>query len=67
MVSGECAAWTDTFSADLGKTYRNVIRINDEQAKLAVEELMERARDARATQDPTGHAHDDRTPPSDGP
>lgn len=70
MVSVECVAWTDTFSADLGKAYRDVIRINDDQANLAVEELLNRAWDARATQlrtAPTGRTHDDRTSSTDGP
>lgn len=59
MVSVECAAWTDKFSADLGKAYRDVIRINDDQANQAVEALLNRAWVARATRL--------RTPPTDGP
>lgn len=70
MVSVECAAWTDKFSADLGKAYREVIRINDDQANLAIEGLLNRAWDARATQlrtAPTGRTHDDRASSTDGP
>lgn len=48
MVSVECTAWTDKFSPDLGKAYRGVIRINDDQAKQAVEELLNRAWEARS-------------------
>lgn len=49
MVSVECAAWVDQFSTDLGAAYRSVIRIDDDQAKRAVEALMDRTWSARAT------------------
>ncbi|GAA2094635.1 hypothetical protein GCM10009823_13750 [Brevibacterium salitolerans] len=67
MVSVECAAWTDKFSADLGKAYREVIRINNDQANLAVEELLNQAWNARATRPRTsmGRAHDDNAASAD--
>lgn len=63
MVSVECAAWVDQFSSELGGAYRNVIRINDDQANRAIEELMNRAWNARATPlraQRTTSPHDDR-------
>lgn len=63
MVSVECAAWVDQFSIELGEAYRNVIRINDEQANRAIEALMNRAWNARATPlraPRTISSHDDR-------
>ncbi len=49
MVSVECAAWVDRFSADLGTAYRSVIRVDDGQATRAIEALMNRVWNARAT------------------
>lgn len=63
MVSVECAAWVDQFSTELGGAYRNVIRINGDQANRAIEALMNRAWNARATPlraPRTTSSHDDR-------
>lgn len=64
MVSVECASWVDQFDAELGAAYRKVIRIKDEQAARAIEALMNRAWNARATPlraPQTASPHDDRT------
>ncbi|CCH89126.1 protein of unknown function [Modestobacter italicus] len=63
MVSVECSAWVDQFSTELGEAYRKVIRINDDQANRAIEALMNRAWNARATplrRERTTSPHDDR-------
>jgi hypothetical protein len=69
MVSVECAASVDHFSTELGRAYRSVIRINDDQANRAIEALMNRAWNARATPSRTARttsAHDDRGAARDG-
>ena len=63
MVSVECAAWVDQFSTELGSAYRNVIRIDDDQASRAIEALMNRAWNLRSTPLRAARAtspHDDR-------
>jgi hypothetical protein len=49
MLSAECAAWVDSFGSLPGDAYRKVIRVDAAQADRAVEALMARAWEKRAT------------------
>ncbi|WP_433754659.1 hypothetical protein [Nocardia sp. CA-135398] len=49
IVSRECAAWADSFGSPLGKAYRKVIDMDDNQADAVIEGLMNRAWERRGT------------------
>lgn len=49
IVAAECAAWLDHLNSPLGDAYRKVVRIDAPQADRAIEALMNRAWEKRAT------------------
>ncbi|MEV0135742.1 hypothetical protein AB0H83_45780 [Dactylosporangium sp. NPDC050688] len=49
ILSVECAAWVDGFSAQLGQAYRRVIRVDDTLADRAIESLLNRSWEKRGT------------------
>ncbi len=49
ILSVECAAWAEAFGSHLGDAYRGVIRIDEDHADKAIEELMNRAWEKRRT------------------